>query len=170
MITQERLRELIDYNPITGMAFWRVNRRGGCKAGDRVGSIQYGSKRSKPYRYFKLKEMGPGRVPFTHIVHLYMTGRWPDAEMDHIHGNTLDDRWLELRPSTREQNEANRGARKNSRIGIKGVSPTRGGRFKAEIYRCGVHKYLGTFATPQEAQAAYLAEAAKHDGQFLRAA
>ena len=169
MLTQERLQQLIEYDSETGIAYWKI-KRGRSPAGTRVGFILYGSKRSKPYRYVKIPDLGRRSIPFTHVVHLYMTGRWPKAEIDHIHGDTLDDRWSELRESTREQNEANRGARKNNKLGLKGVWLQPSGKYKAEIYRKGEHIYLGMFDTAQEAHAAYLAAAAQHDGEFLRAA
>jgi hypothetical protein len=166
MFTHKRLLEVVDYNPKTGIAFWRTGKR----AGQRVGSIVYGSKRSKPYRYFGFSEMGDHKVAFSHMVHFYMTGRWPTGEMDHIHGDTLDDRWSELRPATREQNEANRGARCHNKLGIKGVHRRPSGKYQASIYRRGSREYLGVFDTPQEAAAAYIAKASAYDGQFLRAA
>lgn len=169
MLTQERLLELVEYNPDTGIAFWKISSRSR-KAGGRVGSVIRGSKRSKPYRYFRCVELGHnGRIPFTHMVHFYMTGRWPDDEIDHVHGDTLDDRWLELRPATRAQNEANRGPRRHNKLGLKGVHFVRG-KYQASIYRQGSREYLGLFDTPQEASAAYLAKATAFDGQFLRAA
>lgn len=39
MPTVERLNQLLDYNPDTGELFWKVDRRGTAKAGDRAGSI-----------------------------------------------------------------------------------------------------------------------------------
>jgi hypothetical protein len=167
MLTQERLRELIDYDPITGIALWRI-RRGGLPAGSRVGTIAK-AKRSSPYRMVSLKEETSGKKVFSHIVFFYMTGQWPTEEIDHENGDTLDDRWENLRESTRSQNEANRGARRNSKSGIKGVFLLQG-RYRAEIYRNGVRKYLGTFDNPEQARAAYQAEAEKLDGEFLRAA
>lgn len=169
MLTHKRLLELIDYNPETGIAYWKIT-SGGRKAGSRVGTVMYGSKRSKPYRYFGCAEHGPRKLPFSHMAHFYMTKRWPKGEMDHKNGDTLDNRWSELRPATREQNEANRGARRHNKLGIKGVVLTKAGKYTAAIYRRGAREYLGVFDTPQEASAAYLAKAAAFDGKFLRAA
>lgn len=164
-----RLLETIDYNPETGIALYRVRR--GCQMpGSRVGSIYYGTKRSKPYRYVAMGWLFTGVKPFTHIVHFYMTGYWPLTEMDHIHGDTLDDRWLELRPATRDQNEANRGPRRHNSTGYKGVCPHANGRFSASIYRRGKRAYLGRFGTPEAAHAAYSAAAKVLDGQFAWAA
>lgn len=169
MLTHKRLLELIDYNPETGIAFWKIT-RGGRRAGGRVGTIAHGSKRSKPYRYFACAEHGPRKIPFSHMVNFYMTGRWPKAEMDHVHGDTLDDRWLELRPSTREQNEANRGARRHNKLGIKGVWRRKDGKYRSAIHRRGKREDLGIFDTERAAAAAYLAKAKAFDGKFMRVA
>lgn len=169
MSDHQRLLDTIHYDPATGIAVYRRT-SGTVPAGSRVGSICYGTKRSKPYRYMKMCWLFEGSKPFTHIVHFYMTGRWPVAEMDHIHGDTLDDRWSEIRESTRSQNEANRGARRNNSTGYKGVVPQPSGRFVASFWRRGMHVHIGTFDTPELAHAAYLAAVEGYDGEFLRAA
>lgn len=159
----QALKELIDYDPETGVAVWR-------KSGDRVGKPWGGTKRtnSKEYRAVYIKDIGRHKQ-FSHVVHFYMTGRWPIAEMDHINGNTLDDRWVNLRECTRAQNEANRGARRTNKTGFRGVYPE-GRIFRAAIHRSGSRVNLGKFATAVEAHTAYLAAARQHDGEFLCAA
>lgn len=167
MSDHRRLLETINYDPETGNAIYRV--RSGVRApGSRVGFIKAGSKRSKPYRYVRIGWLFQGQKPFTHVIHFYMTGCWPKDEIDHIHGDTLDDRWSELRESTREQNEANRGPRRSNTTGLKGVHNHQDRFYKAAIWRDGKRTYLGTHKTPQEAHAAYTAAAKEHDGEFAR--
>lgn len=163
MLTQERLKELIEYDPATGIALWKVS-RGRALLGTRVGTILYGSKRSRPYRYANCKEWG-GRKPFTHIVFFYMTGRWPVQEIDHL-GDSLDDQWCKIRECTRQQNEANRGARHHNKLGIRGVYPVRG-KFYAAIMRNGKRDFLGVFDTVDAAAQAYRSKATAFDGEFF---
>jgi hypothetical protein len=103
----------------------------------------------------------------SHLIWLYVTGSWPTNEIDHKDGDTLNDRWDNLRPATRVQQEANRGARSNSKTGVKGVIFKRG-RYEARIYRRRYHRFLGGFKTLKQAAAAYEAEAKKYDGEFIK--
>jgi hypothetical protein len=61
-----------------------------------------------------------------------MTGRHPKEEVDHRNGNSLDDRWSNLREATRYQNEANKGPYRNNASGLKGIRNHRG-RWEAAI-------------------------------------
>ena len=54
--------------------------------------------------------------------------------------------------------ENQRRARGNSRTGLLGVTADlRSGRFAANIKAAGRRHYIGSFATPEEAHAAYVA-------------
>lgn len=74
----------------------------------------------------------------------------PTNEIDHINGVKDDNRFSNLREATRGQNTRNSKTRKDSSVGLKGVSPDRG-KFRARITLNGVRIYLGTFATKEEA-------------------
>lgn len=165
MSTHQRLLEIMSYDPETGIAVWKT----GKKAGKQIGYLMYGSKRSHPYRYWKIAEFG-SKKPLTHFIFFYMTGKWPAAEMDHKSTDTLDDRWSNLREATRFQNEANKGPNKDNRSGFKGVGIRSDGRFQAKIHRRGKYKVLGYFDTPEAAHAAYVAAASAFDGEFFRGA
>jgi hypothetical protein len=165
-VTQEELRELLWYEPETGKFYWLV-RTSKAIPGSEAGDV-WPTKRSKPYRRIRVRRKS---LPASHWAHLYMMGSLPAYEMDHRNGDTLDDRWANLRPATRQQNEANRGARRNSKTGIKGVVFDKAkGKYEARIYRRGVHRYLGGFSSPEEAAAAYDAAAVSFDGEFFRPA
>lgn len=97
-----------------------------------------------------------------------MTGEWPPFEIDHKDTDSLNDRWANLRPATRCQNEANKGRYRNNKSGFKGVRYQRG-RYEASIRRHGVRKVLGYFDSPEAAGNAYFQAASRIDGEFLRA-
>jgi hypothetical protein len=82
-------------------------------------------------------------------------GQIPEnLEVDHEDRNTDNNLINNLRLATRSQNAFNRGVQSNNKLGIKGVSKV-GNRFKAYIKILGNTKNLGSFATAEEASAAY---------------
>jgi hypothetical protein len=101
------------------------------------------------------------------LAWFYMTGCWPEAEIDHRDLNSLNDCWGNLREATGSQNRANT-TRSNTRFGLKGVC-VNGNKYSAQISISGRRKYLGVFDTPDLAHAAYVNVAQKIHGEFFRA-
>lgn len=92
-------------------------------------------------------------------------------EVDHIDGNTLDNRKSNLRLVTTSQNQMNRGISYANKSGFKGVSWNKASKkWMAQIKANNVHYYLGLFDTKEEAAAAYSAKAQEVHGEFTRAA
>ena len=87
--------------------------------------------------------------------------------VDHINGNTLDNRRLNLRLANRKQNSRNRKRQKGS-TEYKGVHLKKNGMYSAQIQVDKKIKHLGTFATPEEAHKAYCEAAVKYFGEFAR--
>jgi len=153
---QATLRELLFYDSETGIFTWLVKRPGWLKVGDGAGYLLEG------YRVISLH----GRQYKAHrLAWLYMTGSWPEEEIDHKNGKRADNRWSNLRLATRSLNKQNmRKARSDNQVGLLGVSPNRK-NFQAEIRLNGRGYYLGTFRTPEAAHAAYLrAKRVLHSG------
>jgi hypothetical protein len=91
-------------------------------------------------------------------------------EVDHIDGDTLNCRRVNLRPADRQQNICNRRIFKNNTSGFKGVRKVGDGRWRAAIQANGVPKWLGSFGTPEEAYEAYCNAAKVYHGSFARLA
>lgn len=94
-------------------------------------------------------------------------GYWPGI-LDHINRNKRDNRIENLREVTSQQNACNRDSPKTSTYGVLGVSKNTGNNklkkpYKAQIVRHGVHYYLGTYVTIEEAKEAYQRAEAQHD-------
>lgn len=88
--------------------------------------------------------------------------------VDHINGDTLDNRRENLRVATRSQNQANRGKQKNNKTGYKGVYKTRNGFWSAIKYAKKSY-YLGVFDTEEDAYKAYCEKAKELHGAFWNA-
>lgn len=86
-------------------------------------------------------------------------------EIDHINGNTLDNRKGNLRKVTRSQNEWNRKKQSNNTSGYKGVIFSRD-RYVARIKVLKKVYYLGAFKDKKEAALAYNYAALKYHGEF----
>jgi hypothetical protein len=154
--THERLKELADYDPETGVFTWRASRPRA-----RKGAIA-GTKRPDGYWAIAID----CKLCYAHrLAWLYMTGKWPTADIDHINGNKSDNRIANLRQATRSQNKANTPPPRHNTSGLKGVS-LEGRRWKAQIERDGKKCHLGLFDTPEEAYAAYCKAAREHFGEF----
>jgi hypothetical protein len=150
ILTQERLKELLSYDPETGVFVWvkQVSSRA------LLGGVA-GSNRRDGYRRIKID-----RAEFlTHrLAWLYMTGAFPPNETDHINMDKSDNRFFNLRAVTHSENQHNKGKQKNNKSGFKGVSYYKQTqKWYAAIKLNAVKKSLGYFLTPEEASAAYLA-------------
>lgn len=91
--------------------------------------------------------------------------------IDHINGNTLDNRKINLRESNHSQNLCNRKIHKNNTSGYKGVSFCKHVKKKpwlAKICKDNETKKLGYYATKEEAALAYNKGALKYHGEYAR--
>lgn len=159
MITAERLREVLLYEPDTGHFLWRIarpkirvgERAGGVrKKGDRVIEID-----GKPYQ--------AGRLAW-----LFVKGTWPTGHIDHKNRCRDDNRFDNLREATNGQNRAN--SKTSNKHGLKGVrycawmtkKP-----WQAQITFDKRPRYIGCYATKEEAHEAYCNEAKRLHGEFF---
>jgi hypothetical protein len=164
-LTQERLKDLLEYDPLTGVFYWRVDRGGKARVGTVAGVTRDGVGNRSAYRYITVDWV---KYPAHKIAFLYMTGRWPNELIDHKDMNGLNNTWGNLREATEEQNRANTRARAQNKLGVKGVYARRGG-YCAEITRSGRKIFLGDYPTLRLASEAYLAAAQHYSGEFARA-
>jgi hypothetical protein len=93
----------------------------------------------------------------------------PDMQVDHINGNTLDNRRVNLRLASQVQNSRNAQPHRHARSPYKGVSwqPTHR-KWRAMICINGTLKHLGYFANEVDAAHAYDNAARSMFGEFAR--
>ncbi len=141
------LREILNYDPETGLFTWKkriadktiIGKVAGC-ATDRYVSIRI-----------------YGILYYAHrLVFTYIYGKCESPEIDHINGNKKDNRLSNLRLATTSQNKQNLCKPQSSNTtGYLGVSRREKG-FAAKISLLGNHKFIGLFETPEEAHQAYI--------------
>lgn len=147
MLTQERLKELLDYDPDAGI-FTRRIAMNGHRAGETCGTVHFEG-------YIAIKV--DGRSYMAHrLAWLYVEGRWPRREIDHVNRSRSDNRWCNLREATRGENQQNRSVRRDSKSGYPGVTWDRAAKkWRARISRGGKQFFLGHFDDPLQAAGAY---------------
>lgn len=112
-LTQDELKELLHYDPDTGVFTWKVSPTNNVKVGD-VAGCRY------PEGYIKVHFKGkPYRAH--RLAFLYMTGEWPKDQVDHINHIRDDNRWRNLRDVSHQENHRNMTRQKNNTSGVTGV-------------------------------------------------
>jgi hypothetical protein len=124
--TQDRLKEVLSYDPMTGDFEWIKTLTNAHPAGSRAGC-----KSAKGYVHIAVDDV---RYPASRLAWLYMTGNDPgELEVDHDNRIRSDNRFSNLKLATRKQNNENTNMQKNNTSGYRGVSFTKG-RWEAYIY------------------------------------
>lgn len=103
----------------------------------------------------------------SHLVFLVANGRWPEPQVDHIDGNSLNDRLDNLREVTTTQNAWNHKGRTKSSdlpMGVRLVAKS--GRFQARIACNKQMHHLGAYDTPEQAHAAYQTKRKELFGEY----
>lgn len=162
MLTADYLRSLLDYSPETGEFRWKVVRRS-AHGRTKVGSVA-GFVRSDGYVFIGID----GRAHMAQrLAWLYMTGEWPAGPLDHVSRNRADNRWINIRPATRSENNRNKSLRSDNVSGTTGVSwDSRRGKWSARIRVGGKYLMLGRFDTLPDAVTARLEAERLHYGEF----
>ena len=151
MLTQERLKELLNYNPETGIFTWigKSGVRSHIKLGDIAGSISNGylqiSISNKIYKSHRL-------------AWLYMTGKFPENQIDHIDLVKSNNKFSNLRDVSNSENLQNiKTRKKHNKSGYLGVCKTKQTKkFKASITLRGKSIHIGYFSSACDAHHAYV--------------
>lgn len=148
MISADRARELLNYDPETGQFTWRSHRNGFVKAGAPAGSVKERCVQIKIDR----------RLYSAHrVAWLIMTGKWPVCGIDHINGDPFDNRFVNLRECNQSENSQNRKRGAANKSGYVGVSWHKAsGKWRAQIKVNGRTYECGLFSEPALAHRAYL--------------
>lgn len=134
-LTQDRVKELLDYNPETGILTWKIKRRGRAKVGDEAGTVNGAG-------YVKLSVDGKQYLAHR-VIWLWLYGYLPENNVDHVNRVTTDNRECNLREVSQSCNIRNSQVSAINLSGIKGVRVDKHG-FHAFIYNKGRQTHIKT--------------------------
>lgn len=155
-LTQKRLKELLSYDPETGVFVWVVQKSNNIKVGQIAGCVN----KVTGYRDIMIN----GRTyKSSRLVWLYIKGYFPEHQMDHINRIKNDDRWENLRHVSSQCNTRNCNVSKNNKSGITGVSwRETHKKWYARIMISGKAVHLGSFKSKLDATKARWNAEVKH--------
>lgn len=150
-LEHSRVKELLSYDPESGIFMWNPRPAGHQRKDSGYVSIEVDGNEIKGHR----------------LAWFMFYGVWPTGLIDHINGDKSDNRIENLRDATHKINAQNRRVHmKNSAQKLLGVCWNKArSKWQAGIGHEGKNRYLGLFDTPEEAHEAYLkAKRLLHDG------
>ena len=113
MLIQSELKRLLHYDPNTGIFTRLVEVGNSINIGDIAGTI-LGS------GYEGIRVLGKSYLAHR-LAWLYTHGEWPKNQIDHVNHNKLDNRIINLREVTQQENTKNQALYKNNKSGVAGV-------------------------------------------------
>lgn len=164
-LSQDEILSLFVVDAENGKLFWRrLNKYHPRLTGTEAGFAA--DNRSNSKKKYWIVKIGRTQYRRGQIILASATGRWPDEQVDHINGDSLDDRAVNLRHATQQQNSWNHKTRAKSDAAPMGVRSMPNGKFQARIRRDHATKHLGVFDSAHEAEAAYKAARKELFGDF----
>lgn len=143
-ITQKYLKEILHYNPDTGVFTWKVRKHRRRKNGV-VGHIN-------PFGYLTIGI--DGKCYQAHrLAWFYVYGEFPRKSIDHINHDKLDSKISNLRVITQTENSRNCSISKSNKSGITGVHWNKKvNKWCAQIMVNYKNKFLGHFENIEDAR------------------
>jgi hypothetical protein len=141
----ETLRSLLSYDPSTGKLTWIARMGPKAMPGSEAGRNDSG-------RYRKLQVQGKSLLAHRVAWALHY-GSWPENQIDHLNGDSFDNRISNLRSASQAENMRN--LRKHRAGKLFGAHLVRG-KWHASFNHRGKPVHVGVFASDKEAHAAVL--------------
>ncbi len=153
VLTQSKLKELLNYDKYTGIFTWRTSRGNRIKAGDVAGS-----KNNHGYFRIRITILSISKSYLLHrLAWLYVYGIFPREHLDHVNHDRTDNKISNLREATQKHNCRNASKSKNNKSGFNGVSwcePVK--KWQTQIQVNGKLIYIGSYKDKNEAICARL--------------
>ena len=141
-----QLREILEYQPETGLFFWKKKRNG-----ISVGQLAGGKDRDG---YIRIR-IDNVKYAAHRLAWMYIHNDFPKNFIDHINGIKSDNRICNIRDVTRSENMQNLFKPQGRNIYIGVYKNQNANTWYSKIEINGKQIRLGTFKTPEEANIAY---------------
>jgi len=138
MLTQNELKEILDYDPLTGIFTWRITKPPQAITGEKAGRVD-----SKGYISINFN----GESFLAHrLAWLFIHGEFPADHTDHINHDRADNRIVNLRSVTCRENQQNAKIRMDNTSGHLGVCwHKKTSKWQSTIRVNGERIHLGIF-------------------------
>jgi hypothetical protein len=158
MLTHSELKSKLIYNPETGNFTW-IKKRPRDAGKEYAGTITF-------YGYIQIKVNG-ALYKAHRLAWFYMTGKWPQNQIDHVDCNRSNNIFLNLREATYQENGRNVIKRNNNTSGVKGVHwDKRRLKWCSRIFIGSKFIHLGYFDNLQDAEVVRVSAAKAAYGEF----
>ena len=163
MITKLELDTLFDVYPNEGKFVWKNAPKNHKDMNGKEAGFNQLTHNKKQYRVIKINKTiyKRGRLMF-----FYIHGKFPTPCVDHINGDSLDDRIANLREATIIENAWNHKKRKRKSNLPMGVRLMANGKFQARIGYKSKQIHLGVYSTADEAKKIYEIKRKELYGEF----
>lgn len=162
MITKNDLINLFDVYPNEGKFFWKNV----SKYHNQINGMEAGCASPANGKYYWHIKINNKRYKRGRLMFFYVYGKFPNPCVDHINGDSLDDRIENLRQATVIENAWNHKKRKRKINLPMGVRNTKNGKYQARISFKGKQFHLGVFETVEQAQNIYQIKRKELYGEF----
>jgi len=143
MISVDELGRLFSYDNINGLLLNKVARNYRTIVGKEAGSVWTDAKREN-HRYKVVKIYGK-EYKIHRIIWALHNGSFPKGQIDHIDGDTLNNRIDNLRDVDNITNSKNRAIQSNNKSGYHGISVLPSGNYRVRINDNKKRISVGTF-------------------------
>ena len=149
-ISKEEILKVLDYNREQGVLTWK--------------STAYGKTKNKNITNIELGYLSVGinykKYKVHRLIYFLETNTWPEM-IDHINGNKLDNRIVNLRASDKRRNQQNQYKHREGKL-VGATYRKSTGKWRALIKLNKKNYEIGTYDTAEEAHDAYCRELTKH--------
>jgi hypothetical protein len=164
-LSYEYLHKVLSYDSETGDFYWKPRPRDMFKTLQSCNAFNARFANKKAGHPHNDNPHGSGYITWTiHLLKRHRIaarlawfmyyGEWPEDQIDHINGNSIDNRIENLRDVTDVENSRNLSISSYNKTGVMGVNLTSRGKFRARIKVYGKETALGCYSTLEEAAAA----------------
>lgn len=132
-----------------------------------INSFKWCAHKNPDGTFYAVRRMPRSRSSLVRLHRFIMHVSSSTVHVDHRNHDTLDCQRGNLRRCSRAQNMRNRrGANKNSKLGIRGISSTPSGKWRVRLMVDGAEKHIGIFHSLTLARSAYIKANRKYFEEF----